>query len=202
MSGKLDVDGGYNVNSEFQEGAQNLANTLDLDELEAARIFLEAQSESEATGRSLLTCSIVRFHQRRKVLLDCIRLMFELAGDVNRDEIQRDGLLQFIDLVVQPPSVPKTPNESSGYLRKCLSSMVDIKSIHQTLVDKPNIASVTGGHVLETTEYQRVSLVKQHELLGVIVFYLVKRNYTVTADFEAVLETLKKLNKFDAFLGE
>jgi nuclear pore complex protein Nup205 len=89
------VDGGFSINEEFQQGAKKLADTLDLDELAAARLLLEAQAESESTGRSLLTCSIVRFHQRRKELLDCIHLVFELATDVNRDENERDGFLNF-----------------------------------------------------------------------------------------------------------
>jgi nuclear pore complex protein Nup205 len=36
--------------------------------------------------------------------------------------------------------------------------------------------------------------------LGIIVFYLVKQNYTVVADFEFVLGTLKTVDKFDNLL--
>jgi nuclear pore complex protein Nup205 len=82
--------------------------------------------------------------------------------------------------------------------------MSDIKTWLQKLAEMSNTGSVTGqqSEVLETIEYQRVSLVKQHELVGIIVFYLVKQNYTVLADFELVLETLKKVDKFDSLLCE
>ena len=201
--GKLDIDGGYSVNEEFQQGAKKLADTLDLDELVAARLLLEAQGESESTGRSLLTCSIVRFHQRRKELLDCIRLVFELAADVDREENERDGLLHLVDQVVKPENASNA-SDSLRFVRRCLTSMGDIKSWLHKLAEISNTGSVTGqqSDVMETIEYQRVSLVKQHELLGVIVFYLVKQNYTVLADFELVLETLKKVDKFDSLLCE
>lgn len=196
------MDGGYSINEEFQQGAKKLADTLDLDELAAAQLLLEAQEESEATGRSLLTCSIVRFHQRRKELLDCIRIIFELAADVDREENQRDGLLQLADQVVRPENASGASVDTSRYVRRCLTGMGDIKSWLHKLAEISNTGSVTGqqSDILETIEYQRVSLVKQHELLGVIVFYLVKQNYTVVADFELVLDTLKKVDKFDSLL--
>lgn len=202
--GQLNVDGGYSINDEFQQSAKKLADTLDLDELTAAKLLLEAQGESESTGRSLLTCSIVRFHQRRKELLDCIRLIFDLAADVNREENERDGLLHLADQVVKPPNSPTASNDTLRYIRRCLTSMGDIKIWLQKLAEISNTGSVTGqqSEVLETIEYQRVSLVKQHELVGIIVFYLVKQNHTILADFELVLETLKKVDKFDSLLCE
>jgi nuclear pore complex protein Nup205 len=202
LLGKLDIDGGYSVNEEFQQGAKKLADTLDLDELLAARLLLEAEGESEATGRSLLTCSIVRFHQRRKEVLDCIRLVLELAADVDREQNQRDGLLHLVDQTVKPENAPNNCNDSQRFIRRCLAGMGDIKSGLHKLAEISNTGSITGQHsdILETIEYQRVSLVKQHELLGIIVFYLVKQNYTVVADFELVLGTLKTVDKFDNLL--
>lgn len=135
------------------------------------------------------------------MLLDCLRMIFELASDVDRGEAERDGLLHLIDEVVKPSN---TSNDMSRYVRRCLASMADIKIWLHKLAEIMNTGSVTGQQpdVVESIEYQRVSLVKQHELLGIIVFYLVKQNYTVLSDFELVLETLKKVDKFDSLLRE
>ena len=82
--------------------------------------------------------------------------------------------------------------------------MTDIKEGLKKLMDKLNSASLIGGgqqeELKEATEYQRVSLLEQHESLGVTVLYLVKMGLSSTADFEAVLETLRTADKYDHLL--
>jgi nuclear pore complex protein Nup205 len=51
-------------------------------------------------------------------------------------------------------------------------------------------------------EYQRVSLVNQHESLAVILLYLVKESHSLVADFEQVMEIMRKADKYDNLLGE
>lgn len=178
-----------------------LAEDLNLDELEAARLYFQSQSETDTTGRSPRTISTVRFHQRRRWLLDCLRLVLQNAGDVDQDEIVRAGLQGFVDRVLAPPQGSTT----RIYIGKCLSSMGDIKSWLQGLADKVNTASVINQgspEFLEMVEFQQASLVTQHELLGVILVYLIKQNYSTSADFEQLLATLRKVDKYDNLLRE
>jgi nuclear pore complex protein Nup205 len=197
--GELDFDQKYTVNQEFQQTALQVADDLNLDELDAARICLESQADSETSGRSLHICAILRFHQRRKYLLDCLRLILQLANDLRDDGLQ-DG---FKGVAAKIANGSNLPSESK-YVRRCLTGMGDIKGWLQRLVDKLNTASVIGGgqqeELKEGTEYQRVSLVEQHESLGVIVLHLVKLGYFSTADFEVVLETVRTADKYDHLL--
>jgi nuclear pore complex protein Nup205 len=197
--GKLEVSGDeYTINDEFKQGALQLADELDIDELDASRIFLEAQAETDASGRPALTNSIIRFHQQRKCVLDCFRLLVQLSADVNQEDELRTDLQAIVAQIVQPR------DNSLRYTQKCLSSMGDVKSWLQRLAEKLSSASVLGQlqqvEVLETIEYQRVSLVKQHESLGVILLYLVKEGHSVVTDFEQVLEHLRKADKYDSLL--
>jgi nuclear pore complex protein Nup205 len=173
---------------------------LDLDELDAARIFLEAQNETDASGRPALTNSIIRFHQRRKCVLDCFRTLIQLSADVNQEDELRADLRAIIAQIVEPGDI------KLRYTQRCLLCMGDIKPWLQRLAEKLNGASVLGQgqhlEVLETIEYQRVSLVKQHESLGVILLYLAKEGHSVVKDFEQVLETLRKADKYDNLLCE
>lgn len=201
LLGKLDVSGDeYSVNGEFQQGALQLADELDLDELDAARTFLEAQGETDASGRPALTNSIVRFHQRRKCVLDCVRLILQLSADINQDDQLRADLRAIVNDIIQPGASP------TRYTQRCLSSMNDVRAWLQRLAEKLSGASVLGQlervEVLETVEYQRVSLVKQHESLAIILLYLVKEGHSVVADFEQVLETVRKADKYDNLLRE
>lgn len=195
----MDFDGDkYTVNDEFKEGALKVADELNIDELDAARICLEVQEETDSSGRSLLTNSIVRFHQRRKHVLDCVRLLVQLSADVNLDEGLRAGFQDVVQRIVQPQNGPY------AFAQKCLTAMTDIKTWLQMLGEKLSGASVLGQgqqeEFLETIEYQRVSLVKQHESIGVTVHYLVKENRAHSAEFEAVLSVLKKADKYDNLL--
>ncbi len=133
----MDFEGDqYTVNEEFEQGALKVADELNIDELDAARICLEVQEETDSSGRSLLTNSIVRFHQRRKHLLDCLRLLVQLSADVNLDEDLRAALQAVVQQIVQPQ------NGSSAFAQKCLAAMRDIKSWLQTLGEKLSGASV------------------------------------------------------------
>jgi nuclear pore complex protein Nup205 len=204
FTGRLDIDGGFTLNEDFQQTALRVADELNLDELDAALICLESQTEFETSGRSLFICSIIRFHQRRKYLLDCLRLTLQLSSDVNQDPELREWLLELVAQVVRPQDALK---DETRYVRRCLNSMSgDVKQWLQKLVEKQNSISVLGqgqqGEVEMVIGYQWVSLVKQHESLSIIVLYLVKQNYSSVADLDEVLATLRKADKFDHLLRE
>ena len=186
------------INEDFQQGALQLANELNLDELDAARIFLEVQDETDSSGRSALTNSIIRFHQRRKTVLDCLLLILQQSADDDQDEALREDMQAVVAQIVQPE------NGTARYTQRCLATMDDIKSGLQGLADSLNRASLLGQaqqvDAKETIEYQRVSLIKQHESIAVMMVYLVKENHSNVADFDRVLATLQKADKYDNLL--
>ncbi|TVY24924.1 Nucleoporin [Lachnellula hyalina] len=196
-TGKLDVDGEqYAINEEFQAASLRLADDLNIDELDAARLFLDSQNDT--SGQPAHTAAIIRFHQRRKSLLDCLRTISEISADIEQEDNVRVLLQEFVRRIVSPPG------STSRYVQKCVSSMGDIKIWLQNLADKVNGASVLGQSqqpdFLETIQFQQTSLVIQHESLGLIVLWLVKLNYSEMADFDLVLDTLKKTDRYDNLL--
>jgi nuclear pore complex protein Nup205 len=193
----------YAINEDFQQTALQLADALDLDEIESARIVLEALGDAEILGRPLLESSIIRFHQTRKYLLDSFRLILYASIDVNIPEPIKDVLLGVIIRVLQPQD---SSGAGQSFVSKCLQKMGEMKSMLQSLTDRLNGASVLGqiqrSEFHETIEYQRASLVQQHESLGIIVHYLVKANHAEPKDFEQILDILKRADKYDNLLGE
>ena len=131
-------------------------------------------------------------------MLDCICLILQLSADINEDEQLRADLRAIVNDIVQPGNPPST------YTQRCLSSMNDIKLWLQRIAEKLSGASVLDKlqHVelVQMVEYQRVSLVKQHESLAIILVYLVKESHSAMADFDAVLETMRKADKYDNLL--
>lgn len=82
--------------------------------------------------------------------------------------------------------------------------MGEIKARLQMLAEKLASASILGqgqqADLLEIIEYERISLVKQHESLSIVLLYLVKEGYSDKTDFHYVLDVLRKADKYDNLL--
>ncbi|KAG9245395.1 nucleoporin Nup186/Nup192/Nup205 [Calycina marina] len=197
--GSIEIDGvNYSVNPQFREDVLQVAQTLELDELDAAQLFLEAQDDSNASGQPVETSAVVRFHQRRKELLDCLRMLIEMSLEGTRDDIDNDWMEGIITKIVRAPD----GKDSSRFTRRCLTSMVDIRTWLVNVQDR-----ITG--LVENTEenaqkyenftHQQTSLTREHELLGIIVFHLTKRS-AVLSDFHLLIKTLRTMKVFDQLL--
>lgn len=201
LTGAIDIGGNsYNVNSQFREGTLEVADALNLDELEAAQLFLDAQDDGQASGQPVETCAIIRFHQRRKEMLDCLRITLELSSASSLGDAEQEFFSQVITEVTRPQDT----RDESRFTRRCLSSMVDTKVWIQELMGKANAQRVAndtekGAQNLERIQYQQASLLREHELLGVIVFHLARRS-SIMSDFELVLESLRTHDYFDELL--
>ncbi|RDW88663.1 hypothetical protein BP6252_00695 [Coleophoma cylindrospora] len=205
-SGTLKLgDQEFGINEEFQQNALQLADEVDLDEVTAGALFYEAQYDAGCPGQSTLESAIIRFHQQRINTLDCLRIIAELSLDVDQDDFVRQLFQRTLDILVQPPEGPRDASgNASKFVRKCLSSMGDVRQWLQKLSDKLNGASVLGlgqqPEFLTTIEFQRGSLVRQHELLGMIVHYFVKSSRSSISDFEHILNDVEKFNRYDNLL--
>lgn len=209
-SGKIKVgDDEYSVNKEFQEIALQLADELDLDEVISAKVLLESQDDQSALGRSLLECGLIRFHQQRKYLLDCIRLCVQLAADDDLPDGLQDGFGIFVSQHIYGEGVPgePAPSRDKKIISRCMGAMRDIKMWLQKLSDRLTTAAVvsqanttSAPEVQEMVEFSRVSLVQQHELLAVILCSAVEKRMADVQDFEEFLTLLKRLDRYDHLL--
>jgi nuclear pore complex protein Nup205 len=88
-----------------------------------------------------------------------------------------------------------------------LPAMSNMKAWLQKLGDKVTAAQTLGqagpgglSEEAETIEYTRVSLIQEHELLGVILCRLVTKRQATVKDFEDFLAHLRKLDRYDHLL--
>ncbi|KAH0547601.1 hypothetical protein FGG08_000326 [Glutinoglossum americanum] len=197
-SGKIQIDGvDYSINEELKEGTLQLADTLNIDEIEAASMFMIAWEEAETLDRSELETSIIRFHERRQYVLECVRLVMKLDKDV--EEEIRDNFARVVRHIES-----KTDGGGPAFYNSCLLSMADIRRWLQELAEKTQTASIRGQDQLpeltETIELQRVSLTRQHESLGAILSYLAYRRHSSVDNFKSLLSAFKGFNKYDNLL--
>lgn len=92
---------------------------------------------------------------------------------------------------------------------RCMAAMKEIKAWLQKLGDKIAAAQTLGqagpGQIseeMETVEFSRVSLMQQHELLGVILCRSIEMRQASTSDFMEFVSALKRLDRYDALLGK
>lgn len=208
LLGKVSIDGNeYSVNDKFQQDVLALSDEIDLDEVEAVRYLLDSQDDVSVLGRSLLECAVIRFHQQRKYVLDSFRLFLEL-NNVDYDG-EEPSALETIKVYVDTRLLRKSPDGSKRLAPRCLHAMVEIKTWLQKLGEKLTAAQTLGNvptdelpEELETVEFSRVSLIQQHEALGVILCECVDKRQVETADFTEFISVLKRWDKYDTLLGQ
>lgn len=183
-----------------------MSDEIDLDELQAARCLLDSQDDPPVLGRTLLECGIIRFHQQRKYLLDVLRLLLEYnSAEEDADE---SGALASIKMFVASRLFPAGPKGPKRLVWNCMSAMTRIKALLQKLGDKIAAAQTLNQGApaglpeeMETIEFSRLSLIKQHELLGVVLCRCIEKRQAEMPDFLEFVSTLKKADRYDALLG-
>ncbi|OAX85515.1 hypothetical protein ACJ72_00104 [Emergomyces africanus] len=201
LSGKIKLnDVEYAVNQQFQQDVLQVADALDVDEIEAASYYIQAQDDSKKLDRPPVMCTIIRFHERRSFLLECLRLVLFESFEVEREGTQ--AIMQ--DFVAKILEIQNGPlRNASLFARKCMDSMTDIEKWLVRLGEFAQKASIVGQAQesdIEIIEYQRSSLGKEHESLGAILCYLFKGTFTSSEDLRILLDRLRKLDKFDMIL--
>jgi nuclear pore complex protein Nup205 len=202
LEGKVNIgDVEYAINPDFQQGALQLADALNLDELEAATLFMVAQEEAQQLDRTPLITAIMQFHERRHFLLECLRLILLESYNGEREEIQ-ELMQNTVAHILETKT--GTFRNASLFARKCLASMEEMEKWLSLLAEQVQKASIVGQaedmDVMEAIDYQRSSLNQQHESLGAILCYLFKGNFTTSEDLRLLIDRLRKLERFDILL--
>lgn len=186
-----------------------MADELDLDELEAARLYLRSQDTAVEIDRPPALAAVFRFHGQNQTLLQSLRLSVQQAAELDLDHEHRDPFVQLVRLVQSPlnanPDSTTSHAESaawpSTYWRKCLNTMAGIEQWLKRLNDRLQSVSLIGqtamAYALEALEFERDSLTKQHESLGAIVCHLVKYGGLTVDDFRFLMNRTAGLEKLD-----
>ncbi|KAI0011756.1 nucleoporin Nup186/Nup192/Nup205 [Xylariaceae sp. FL0662B] len=209
LSGKIGFnDEEWTLNRDFQEIVLQVADEIDLDELEAAKLTLLAEDDETALGRSRKECAIIRFHQYRKYLLSCMMLLLELSKE--EDELLGDDLGddlgdlgQYVNdniLRGRTPGVT-TPGPQPRFVPACVAAMRDIRVWLHKLSEQVTSATVLGRadelQFQETVEFTHISLIQQHELLSVILCFAIEKHVALEQDFVDFIRIFRQATRYD-----
>lgn len=200
--GKITIDDvEYSINAEFQQETLGLADALNIDELKAAELYLSSQDHAQVLDRSPLIAAIMLFHERRQFLLECLRIILCESFEVER-EMTQEMMQEMLASVLEIKGAPL--RNASLFARKCMDSMEDIEKWLVLLGEQTQKASIVGQagdpDIMEAIDFQRISLLQQHESLGAILCYLFKGPYTSSEELRVLLNHIRKLDRFDGLL--
>ncbi|KAK5122037.1 hypothetical protein LTR85_004283 [Meristemomyces frigidus] len=168
-----DVD--YKINDDFRQAALIVADELDLDELEAAKLCIDASPvDVSQVDLTLPYRALLRFHDFRLSVLECFRLVL-LQRD-NLDDLD-EGHKPYIEAVVDALlAAPGGQVDGSGIWRKCLAGLAEVEGALKKVDDHKQTAYMTGQvlqpEVAEAMDAQRLLLTRQHECLAGIMSVL------------------------------
>ncbi|KAF3063540.1 hypothetical protein GL218_01126 [Daldinia childiae] len=210
LSGKINIlDDEYTLNKDFQEIVLQVADGLDLDELEAAKLVILSRDDENILGRPLRECAVIRFHTQRNTLLNCILLLLQLSKE--EDELLAedvgDGLGylgQYVSENILRENLPGITNQppQPRFVHTCTASMRDIRTWLQNLSEQVASASVLGR--VGDEQFQRllevtyVGLIQQHEHLSVILCYAIEKHVAIENDFVNFIQDLKQMNRYES----
>ncbi|CAI6341212.1 unnamed protein product [Periconia digitata] len=200
--GKITLDDvEYELNDEFKQQTLEMAEALDLDEMDAAAYMVGAQAEATELDRSQLQTAVIRFHRRRELVLLCLRMLFKIAFESpDPDTDQYDMLRTAASFILD---VSDTQNFATAYMfwGKCLESMSAVEKWLQNIAERLQSAHVVGQVPLpgfvEIMTFQRESLTRQHENLSAICTHMIKLGYANMENLKALLAKAKTIDKHD-----
>ncbi|TKA29165.1 hypothetical protein B0A50_03675 [Salinomyces thailandicus] len=167
----------YKINDDFRQAAILVADELDLDELESAKLCIEASPEDlSQVDVALPYRALLRFHDYRLTLLQCLRLILQQRdelGDLAEDqkalfEAVADDLFKGTD----------GRAEGSTIWRKCVAGLSEVENALKKVDDHAQTALMTGQALDEQTAeamaLQRLFLSRQHEAIASIMTTLLR----------------------------
>jgi nuclear pore complex protein Nup205 len=162
---------------------------LDLDELEAAKLCLAVAEDAEGVPETLPLRAILHFHRQREVLLECVRLIFRKAADLDADDEVALHLKEVMADIMMGEE--RKPSERSAFWRRCIEGLTDVEaSIHKT-EERVILMANTGQSLAtpngEALQAQRMFLAHQHETLASIMTYIIRGNHALPEDFRQLL---------------
>ena len=191
-------DSDYEINEEFRQLAIQVADSLDLDEIEAVKLCILCQEHAVELDRTPAFAAMLQYHEHREVLLTALRISVQQAGNLEIEDESRDIFVRLVQFVLQGSET--APTSSSTYIRKCITSLEEIEQWVQ-LVDERLQSNLIIGQTLgtldvEMLEFEKASLIRQHESLSTILCLLVNQAHAGIDEYRLLLTKAAVLDTF------
>ncbi|KAK3683109.1 hypothetical protein LTR37_020547 [Vermiconidia calcicola] len=188
----------YRITEDFRATALQVADELDLDEIQAAKLCIDAGSAVEGQADTTIPYrALLQFHKQRFVLLDCVRVLLLQTIDVDAGEKHAEGFQELARSVIR--GADGRPEGGSTYWRKCLAAFTEVEGYIKKVYAHRETRAMTGlpayGEIEDALVAQRLLLIRQHECLAAIMSYLIRGGHVMREDFRSLLTQATQLGE-------
>ncbi|RMZ82388.1 hypothetical protein DV737_g2089, partial [Chaetothyriales sp. CBS 132003] len=199
--GKLTINGQeFSISNDFKQIGQALATALGIDVIEAGKLLIQDHGTDVAPTIEVIAKSVGNFHDRRDLLLQCLRLTLQAADNDDEDSSIRDGFLDATKFIL---NIKTGPGENaSAYFSKCLAAMASIHSRSMDLSNELQSQEFLGKEpaYVNMQRFQKSSLFKQHEALGSALALLFRGGFLGSEDLGKLSNAVSKMYRMDFYL--
>lgn len=179
----------YSIKNEFRDSTFQVADELDLDEVEAAKLCLAVKEDAEGEPDTLALRAILHYHRKNEVMLDCVRMIFRKAADQDSDDAVIDHFQDMVARIMMGEE--RQLSARSAYWRKCIEGLTDVEASIQKTQERVQYLVTMGESLVsaqgERLQAQRMFLAHQHEMLASIMTYTIRGNHVQPEDFRQLL---------------
>ena len=168
--------------------------------VEASKLLIQDHGTDVTPTIETIAKSVGNFHDRRDLLLQCLRLTLQAAETVDEDSSIRNV---FLDAVKYTLNIKTGPAENaSAFFSKCLAAMEEIEKRSTDLNNELQSQEFLGkeqGYV-NMQRFQKNSLFKQHEALGCILASLSRTEFLGLQDLNKLSNAVSRMDRMDFYL--
>ena len=191
----------YSLNKDFQDCTIQLADSLDLDEIESAKLLLIAQDEDTSADRSVSANAAILFHQHNHFLLECLRLILVIAIDLDIEDEYRNACQHSVETILG--STQALATNGADFILRCLKAMLEreerLTRLAQRLQGAVALGDASSKELNEINRFEEQSLLNQHESLTGIISLLAKASYSSIETFKVVYDRMSRLDRWNRF---
>jgi nuclear pore complex protein Nup205 len=197
----------YSVNEEFKHISVEIGTAIELNEIEVAKILVQYYTDSVAPNLAFVGKVVADYQDRHDLLLQCLRMVFQLSEDYDLDEPVRMGV--FREIILDVLESRHRSEAASAYIDKCLRGLQSIEqrysSISTQLQNKQNVGQLAVPEYEAILDFQKGSLFKQHEALTCTLAWLFRGSWSGIQDFHGLARVVgdaktPRWNKIDILL--
>ena len=184
----------YKTNKEFQQCAERVSKSLNLNELYAAHLVILALPQSIKFDRSQAETAIYLHYSRRQYLLGSLLQIVRLVADPSTEDYVRKFLLEYVDRLC-------LEQDGRSYPVKIIEAMKsardEVGRLDERQRNRSLLRDTAEAYSDEDIRLRKKLVAQEADTMALVLHGLVRLKFVQEKDVEMILSELKTAEKLD-----